>query len=133
MGNRNYDKGAALENEVANRLSDNGYVAIRSAGSGAADRASCDVVAIDHEEILLIECKTYQEGSDDVVSDSDYRQMTILKDRSRVGADVNPQRRDVVTLLVLKEDGKFSPRYVQPFPASHQPSGDERLFSKFYK
>jgi len=133
MGNKNYDKGASLENDVATSLDNNGYATIRAAGSGTADRPSCDVLAVDQSEVLLIECKTYKDGSSSLVSKSDHKQMTELHERIHDTGLGGTGCRDVVTALVLREDGSFSPRFVSPFPEWHVPSGDERLFSNHYK
>lgn len=133
MGNNNYNRGASLENDVANRLTENGYAVVRAAGSGTADRDSCDVMAVDRDVILLLECKTYAETGTNVVGASDRRQMKELKSRvERPGPDIDGER-DVIDALVLREKGSFSPRYVSPFPARYSPDGSEELFMKLYK
>ena len=132
MGNKKYNRGASLENDVANRLSSSGYAAIRAAGSGTSDRDSCDVVAVNDEEILLIECKTYKVHGNNIIDYSDYRQMEELENRVEIPGPGMEGDRDVKTILALRQSGKFSPRYVAPFPRTYRPNGDEELLSTLY-
>lgn len=53
MPNANYRNGAVLENAAMHALSENGYFAVRSAGS----KGAVDVVALKQGEILLVQCK----------------------------------------------------------------------------
>lgn len=133
MGNRNYDKGASLENDVANRLDDNNYAVVRAAGSGTADRVSCDVLAVNDEHILILECKTYKETGENIVSKSDYEQVMEMANRVLPENMALSGVRGVTTALVLREDGSFSPRYVEPFPHVYHPTGDEDLFKELYQ
>lgn len=132
MGNKKYNRGASLENTVANRLSNNGFAAIRAAGSGTANRDSCDVIAVNDEMILLIECKTYKVHGNNIIDYSDHKQMDSLEDSAELPGPVMEGDREVKTLLVLRQSGKFSPRYVAPFPRSYRPNGDEELLSRLY-
>jgi len=133
MGNKKYNRGASLENDVANRLDDNGYSVVRAAGSGTTDRDACDVMAIDREQILLIECKTYTGDVSNVVGPSDRRQMNKLRQNIESPCPDIDERRDVLTVLALRQKGKFSPRYVAPFPSTHEPTGDEELLKELYQ
>jgi len=133
MGNRKYDRGASLENDVANRLSDNGYAVIRAAGSGTADRDSCDVIAVNDEEILLIECKTYKTPGNNVVGHNDHTQMEEIRVRVEKEGTPSADVRDVKTVLALKQSGKFSPRCVVPFPRAYKPDGTEMLLKELYE
>ena len=133
MGNRNYDKGASLENDVANRLNDNGYAVVRTAGSGTADRDSCDVIAVNEEEILLIECKTYQVPGENIISTDDHTQMIGMKKEIEKDDTPSADCRDIRTVLALRRDGKFSPRYIVPFPSAYRPDGTEKLFKNLYQ
>lgn len=132
MTNKNYDKGASLENEVANRLNNNNYAVVRAAGSGTADRVSCDVLAINDEKILILECKTYENTGANIVSESDYNQVMEMVDRVMTGNMARPGVRGVVPALVLRQNGSFSPRYVEPFPHTYHPTGEEDLFKDLY-
>ena len=50
----NYSKGARFENEVVNTLTDEGYIAQRSAGS----HSPWDVVGVNFNEVRFVQCKT---------------------------------------------------------------------------
>jgi len=55
----NYRRGASFEREVATRFDREGFFVTRAAGSGTADRASADIVALYWDTIVIAECKTY--------------------------------------------------------------------------
>lgn len=133
MANEKYDRGASLENEVANRLSENGYAVIRAAGSGTADRDSCDVIAVNEEQILLIECKTYKTPGEDVIGHDDYTQMEEIRVRVEKEGTPSADVREVKTVLALRQTGKFSPRHVTPFPRAYKPSGTETMLRHLYQ
>lgn len=132
MGNRNYDKGASLENDVANRLANNGFATVRAAGSGTADRDSCDVMAINESKILIIECKTYNSVGSQVVTRSDHQQMMQMAGRVMKAGSPSPNARDVRDILVVRQDGHTAPRYIEPFPTEYKTTGEEDLFKDVY-
>ena len=55
MGNKNYLSGRRKEYKIQNSLRDNGYIALRTAGS----HGFADIIAIDREnkKIKFIQCK----------------------------------------------------------------------------
>ena len=54
---RKKDKGLNAERELVHLLWENGFAALRIAGSGSTKYPSPDVIAIKAKRILLIECK----------------------------------------------------------------------------
>lgn len=56
----NYSQGANFERGIAGRLQRAGMFVTRAAGSGTADRAQADIVAIDEDRIVIVECKTHR-------------------------------------------------------------------------
>lgn len=59
----NYSKGARGENELIGLLEKHGYVCVRAAGSGTADRESPDILVGKDGHALAIEVKRF--GKDD--------------------------------------------------------------------
>jgi Holliday junction resolvase len=103
--------GSDGERELAKRLEDEGWAVVRVAGSGSAQRASCDLVAINHSAILFIECKTYKDGERTINVGDDMAQLEELKDRVRP-LGVGEIRRDERFVVALKEDGAIAWYYV---------------------
>lgn len=56
MGNK--EKGANAERELLKMFSENGFRAVRVAGSGLADESPCDLIAGKSRKKYCIECKT---------------------------------------------------------------------------
>ena len=56
MGNK--EKGANAERELLKMFSENGFRAVRVAGSGLADESPCDLIAGSSRKKYCIECKT---------------------------------------------------------------------------
>lgn len=133
MTNNNYSRGASLENDVCNRLHRNGWAVVRAAGSGTTDRDSADVIAINRNAILVIECKTYSEAGKNIIDYDDYEQVMKVADDAGAPNETDSDRREVVTALVLREKGSFSPRFVAPFPRTYHPDSEEELFKNLYQ
>jgi hypothetical protein len=133
MTNSKYDRGSSLENDVCNRLHRNCWAVVRAAGSGTTDRDSADVLAVNHNAILIIECKTYSELGKNIIEYDDYEQVMKVADDAGVPDTEGGDRRDVVSALVLRQKGSFSPRFVSPFPRTYHPDGDESLFKNLYQ
>jgi len=53
-----YTKGANFERKLVNKFWDNGFTAIRAAGSGSAPQPIPDVIAIKDSRVIILECKT---------------------------------------------------------------------------
>lgn len=132
MANNKYNRGASLENDVCNRLHRNCWAVVRAAGSGTTDRDSADVLAVNQNAILIIECKTYSEAGKNIIDYDDYEQVMTMADNAGAPNVEGSGRREVVTALVLRQKGSFSPRFVEPFPRTYHPDGDEELFKNLY-
>lgn len=66
-----YQKGANFERSLVRDFWENGFTAIRAAGSGSAPQPIPDVIAMKGNRILIIECKTtakptFRLGKDDI-------------------------------------------------------------------
>jgi Holliday junction resolvase len=53
-----YTKGANFERKLVNEFWDNGFTAIRAAGSGSAPQPVPDVIALKDTRVIILECKT---------------------------------------------------------------------------
>ncbi len=53
-----YQKGANFERSIVRDFWENGFTAIRAAGSGCAPQPIPDVIAMKGSRIIIIECKT---------------------------------------------------------------------------
>jgi len=106
-------QGSNDERKLANRLRDEGWAAFRVAGSGSAQRAACDIVAINSSAILLIECKTFKDGDKAIRLDNDLGQLELL-DRliDPFYKDSCLDGRDVVPIVTFKQDGSSMRRYL---------------------
>lgn len=60
MGNK--EKGANAERELLHKLVEDGYMAIRIAGSGLLPEPSCDLIAGKFKKKFAIECKSVKAG-----------------------------------------------------------------------
>lgn len=58
MPNKNYLRGRRFEYEIIHKLTADGYTCVRSAGS----KSPVDIVAINEEEVLLVQAKTGSTG-----------------------------------------------------------------------
>ncbi|MFH1835478.1 MAG: Holliday junction resolvase Hjc [Methanobacteriota archaeon] len=57
-GARIYKKGADFERKLVSLFWENGWAAIRAAGSGTTKYPVPDVIAVKGSEIIIVECKT---------------------------------------------------------------------------
>ena len=55
---RLYQKGANFERKLVNQFWDNGFAAIRAAGSGSAPLPLPDIIALKDNRTIILECKT---------------------------------------------------------------------------
>ena len=53
-----YTKGANFGRALVNKFWDNGFAAMRAAGSGSAPQPIPDVIASKGERVIILECKT---------------------------------------------------------------------------
>ncbi len=53
-----YEKGAKFERELVGKFQEQGWIALRAAGSGTVKFIIPDVVAIKNDKVILIECKS---------------------------------------------------------------------------
>ncbi len=103
MANDKYKQGRQFENSVANRFNDRGFVVTRAAGSGTADRATPDLVAINRNAVILMECKTYSGDWKNEVVRYDREQQEKIQERVGCAAIYNSDpSRDIVTAIVMK-------------------------------
>lgn len=58
-----YTKGANFERKLVNQFWDNGFTAIRAAGSGSAPQPIPDVIALKENRVIILECKTTSKDS----------------------------------------------------------------------
>lgn len=58
-----YEKGANFERALVQKFLQNGFIALRAAGSGIMSFKIPDIVAIKNKKIILIECKTTKKNS----------------------------------------------------------------------
>ncbi len=58
-----YQKGANFERKLVNLFWENGFTAIRAAGSGSAPQPIPDVIALKDERVIILECKTTSKES----------------------------------------------------------------------
>jgi Holliday junction resolvase len=99
-------RGVREERKLANRLEKEGWFVTRAAGSGTAQRSQVDLVAINREAILLIECKTYEDETRTIPIEEDKVQMRDIM--QRVGMERNgvDGRRDVMSIIAIKQKGQ---------------------------
>ena len=103
----NYRQGSSFENEVAARLTRCGFFVTRAAGSGTADRAQADLVAIRDDRIVIVECKTYRSDSDEHIVEYDEEQLEDIRAMCKDDIELNTDRRatDIIVAMKNKNGG----------------------------
>jgi holliday junction resolvase Hjr len=76
-----YSKGANFERSLVNKFWENGFAAIRAAGSGSAPQPIPDVTAIRGSRVIILECKTTSKDSFRL-DKSDVDKLRIFLDRA---------------------------------------------------
>lgn len=117
-------QGTNGERSLANRLTSEGFFTTRAAGSGSAQRAQADLVAINEDAILIIECKTYKDGSGVIDLADDKAQLDEI--RGMVVGDFpgNAGERDVHAIVAFKEDGSSMWYFTRPSFGKIDPDDD---------
>jgi len=129
MANNNYRQGADAERGLANRLTDEGYLCMRSAGSGAAQRAQPDLTAINENVILLLECKTYQDGSRTIPLADERAQLDEVRGMIEGKSLASGNRRETERLVCMKKPSADAWRYVKAIGSTVTPNEiDQRLY-----
>lgn len=96
--------GSNGERQLANRLDDEGWAVFRVAGSGSAQRPAADLVAVNEEAILVIECKTYKDENKRINVRADVQQLVDLS--AMMGRSYNDDNsREEHFIIALKRDG----------------------------
>jgi len=97
-----YSQGANFEREVAGRLERVGMFVTRAAGSGTADRAQADVVAIDEDRIVIAECKNHGGDWEGGEVEWDQDQIDAIRDKIGMGPDPLGDKRAVHCIVAIK-------------------------------